>query len=95
MLCRRPHPHNTPACRNGSKCTSLLACHNPAGKTLLAKATAGEAAVPFLSISGSDFMEMFVGVGPARVRDLFAQVGGVDASANTGGVWMPVQACGH
>ena len=43
------------------------------GKTLLAKATAGEAQVPFLSISGSDFMEMFVGVGPARVRDLFAQ----------------------
>ena len=41
------------------------------GKTLLAKATAGEAGVPFLSISGSDFMEMFVGVGPARVRDLF------------------------
>jgi hypothetical protein len=45
----------------------------PAGKTLLAKATAGEAGVPFLSISGSDFMEMFVGVGPARVRDLFSQ----------------------
>lgn len=43
------------------------------GKTLLAKATAGEAQVPFLSISGSDFMEMFVGVGPARVRDLFSQ----------------------
>eukprot|EP01026_Neomeris_dumetosa_P021676 TRINITY_DN1889_c0_g1_i1.p1 TRINITY_DN1889_c0_g1~~TRINITY_DN1889_c0_g1_i1.p1 ORF type:complete len:847 (-),score=172.02 TRINITY_DN1889_c0_g1_i1:423-2813(-) len=43
------------------------------GKTLLAKATAGEANVPFLSISGSDFMEMFVGVGPARVRDLFSQ----------------------
>ncbi|CAL8466929.1 g6465 [Coccomyxa elongata] len=43
------------------------------GKTLLAKATAGEAQVPFLSIAGSDFMEMFVGVGPARVRDLFAQ----------------------
>ena len=43
------------------------------GKTLLAKATAGEAGVPFLSISGSDFMEMFVGVGPARVRDLFAK----------------------
>lgn len=43
------------------------------GKTLLAKATAGEANVPFLTISGSDFMEMFVGVGPARVRDLFAQ----------------------
>eukprot|EP00250_Pteridium_aquilinum_P016783 c23293_g1_i1 orf=2-1303(-) len=43
------------------------------GKTLLAKATAGEADVPFLSISGSDFMEMFVGIGPSRVRDLFAQ----------------------
>lgn len=43
------------------------------GKTLLAKATAGEAQVPFFSISGSDFVEMFVGVGPARVRDLFAQ----------------------
>eukprot|EP00128_Syssomonas_multiformis_P012973 Colp12_sorted_trinity150504_noHs@33492 len=43
------------------------------GKTLLAKATAGEANVPFLSISGSEFLEMFVGVGPARVRDLFKQ----------------------
>jgi hypothetical protein len=42
------------------------------GKTLLAKATAGEASVPFYSISGSDFIEMFVGVGPSRVRDLFA-----------------------
>lgn len=41
------------------------------GKTLLAKATAGEASVPFLSISGSDFVEMFVGVGASRVRDLF------------------------
>ena len=43
------------------------------GKTLLAKATAGEASVPFLSISGSEFLEMFVGVGPSRVRDLFEQ----------------------
>ena len=43
------------------------------GKTLLAKAIAGEAKVPFLSISGSDFVEMFVGVGASRVRDLFAE----------------------
>ena len=43
------------------------------GKTLLAKAVAGEAGVPFLSLSGSDFVEMFVGVGAARVRDLFKQ----------------------
>ncbi|WP_407936091.1 ATP-dependent zinc metalloprotease FtsH [Gracilimonas halophila] len=43
------------------------------GKTLLAKATAGEASVPFFSLSGSDFVEMFVGVGAARVRDLFKQ----------------------
>ncbi|MDE6393687.1 MAG: ATP-dependent zinc metalloprotease FtsH [Muribaculaceae bacterium] len=43
------------------------------GKTLLAKAVAGEADVPFLSVSGSDFVEMFVGVGAARVRDLFKQ----------------------
>src|SRR5207302_62115 len=43
------------------------------GKTLLARAVAGEAGVPFFSISGSDFVEMFVGVGAARVRDLFEQ----------------------
>ncbi len=46
------------------------------GKTLLAKAVAGEAGVPFLSISGSEFVEMFVGVGASRVRDLFAQATG-------------------
>lgn len=51
-----------------------LLCGPPGtGKTLLAKATAGEASVPFYSISGSDFIEMFVGVGPARVRDLFKE----------------------
>jgi len=51
-----------------------LLCGPPGtGKTLLAKATAGEASVPFFSISGSDFIEMFVGVGPSRVRDLFGQ----------------------
>ncbi len=46
------------------------------GKTLLAKAVAGEARVPFFSLSGSDFVEMFVGVGAARVRDLFKQAKG-------------------
>lgn len=43
------------------------------GKTLLAKAVAGEAGVPFFTISGSDFVEMFVGVGASRVRDLFEE----------------------
>ena len=43
------------------------------GKTLLAKAVAGEAQVPFFSISGSDFVELYVGVGASRVRDLFDQ----------------------
>jgi cell division protease FtsH len=46
------------------------------GKTLLAKAVAGEAKVPFFSLSGSDFVEMFVGVGAARIRDLFTQAQG-------------------
>ena len=44
------------------------------GKTLLAKAIAGEAGVPFFSISGSEFVEIFVGVGASRVRDLFKKV---------------------
>ncbi len=51
----------------------LLAGEPGCGKTLLAKAIAGEADVPFFSISGSDFVEMFVGVGASRVRDLFKQ----------------------
>jgi cell division protease FtsH len=51
----------------------LLAGPPGTGKTLLAKAVAGEAGVPFFSMSGSDFVEMFVGLGAARVRDLFAQ----------------------
>jgi cell division protease FtsH len=51
----------------------LLVGEPGCGKTLLAKAIAGEAEVPFFSISGSDFVEMFVGVGASRVRDLFAQ----------------------
>jgi cell division protease FtsH len=51
----------------------LLAGAPGTGKTLLAKAVAGEAGVPFFSMSGSEFVEMFVGMGAARVRDLFAQ----------------------
>ena len=51
----------------------LLVCPTGTGKTLLAKAVAGEARVPFFSLSGSDFVEMFVGVGASRVRDLFKQ----------------------
>ncbi|WP_434779828.1 ATP-dependent zinc metalloprotease FtsH [Neisseria sp. Ec49-e6-T10] len=52
----------------------VLLCGSPGtGKTLLAKAIAGEAKVPFFSISGSDFVEMFVGVGASRVRDMFEQ----------------------
>ncbi|GAB0491708.1 hypothetical protein MMPV_002963 [Pyropia vietnamensis] len=59
----------------GAKIPRGALMHGPpgTGKTLLARATAGESGVPFLTMSGSDFMEMFVGVGPSRVRDLFAQ----------------------
>jgi len=56
------------------------------GKTLLAKAVAGEASVPFFSISGSDFVEMFVGVGAARVRDLFEQARRVSKTNNRGAI---------
>ncbi len=69
------------------------------GKTLLAKAVAGEAGVPFYSLSGSDFVEMFVGVGAARVRDMFQQAGTrspsiifideLDALGKTRGSGMP------
>ncbi|KAK2854102.1 hypothetical protein Q5P01_006763 [Channa striata] len=51
---------------------ALLSGPPGTGKTLLAKATAGEANVPFITINGSEFQEMFVGVGPARIRDMFA-----------------------
>ncbi len=69
------------------------------GKTLLAKAVAGEAEVPFFSLSGSDFVEMFVGVGAARVRDMFQQAAAqspaiifideLDALGKTRGTGMP------
>ncbi len=64
-----------PFTRLGAKIPKgALLCGPPGtGKTLLAKAVAGESGVPFFSISGSDFIEMFVGVGPSRVRDLFAE----------------------
>ncbi len=56
------------------------------GKTLLAKAVAGEAGVPFLSLSGSDFVEMFVGVGASRVRDLFEQARKASRTSGKGAI---------
>ncbi len=56
------------------------------GKTLMAKAVAGEAGVPFLSISGSDFVEMFVGVGASRVRDLFEQAKKASKTSGRGSI---------
>ena len=66
---RRNTPPSAQSCRR-ARCSSALP---GTGKTLLAKAVAGEAHVPFFSISGSDFVEMFVGVGASRVRDLFQE----------------------
>merc|ERR1719192_1672760 len=66
------HPQNYEALGAKIPKGAILTGPPGTGKTLLAKATAGEANVPFLSVSGSEFLEMFVGVGPARVRDMFA-----------------------
>ena len=66
-------PRSSPGWAAGSPKGVLLVGAPGTGKTLLARAIAGEAGVPFFSISGSDFVEMFVGVGATRVRDLFIQ----------------------
>ena len=67
--------HSDKYVKLGAKIPKGVLLYGPpgTGKTLLAKAVAGEAGVPFFSISGSDFVEMFVGVGASRVRDLFEQ----------------------
>ena len=68
---KNPHKYTSVGARNPK---GLILVGPPGtGKTLLAKAVAGEAGVPFFSISGSDFVEMFVGVGASRVRDLFEE----------------------
>ena len=64
----------------------LLVGHPGTGKTLLAKAVAGEAGVPFFSLSGSDFVEMFVGVGASRVRDLFEQARKASKTSGKGAI---------
>jgi cell division protease FtsH len=64
----------------------LLVGHPGTGKTLLAKAVAGEAGVPFFSLSGSDFVEMFVGVGASRVRDLFEQARKASTASGKGAI---------
>jgi hypothetical protein len=66
-------PRSSPASAGASRAACCSSASPGCGKTLLAKAIAGEADVPFFSISGSDFVEMFVGVGASRVRDLFKQ----------------------
>ena len=69
-LCRELFYFYSTDCSNNYLQRTLI---NQTGKTLLAKAVAGEAGVPFISISGSEFVEMFVGVGASRVRDIFGQ----------------------
>ncbi len=73
MLIFLKHPKNIPHLGGKIPKGALLIGPPGTGKTLLAKAMAGEAQVPFFSLSGSDFVEMFVGVGASRVRDLFKQ----------------------
>ena len=74
------HAQHTPSCTAYIVCGhfdalfELCTVSSGTGKTLLAKAIAGEAGTPFFSISGSEFVEMFVGVGASRVRDLFKKV---------------------
>ena len=93
--------------RVGAKVPKGVLLYGPpgTGKTLLARAVAGEAGVPFFSISGSDFVEMFVGVGASRVRDLFEQakenapaivfIDEIDAVGRHRGAGLGGGRCGH